>query len=151
MHLKGHVEIDAPREVVWAFLTNPEAVSACAPGVESFEVIVPDKKFRASAGVGFGSVKATFMTEVEWVALDPPTRAQMKAHGDAPGSAADITSELTLTALPAGGTHLEWTAVVVIHGKIAGLASRMMGGVSKKLSRQFFDCMKSQIEGAEPA
>jgi carbon monoxide dehydrogenase subunit G len=151
MNLKGFVDIDAPRGVVWAFITNPEAVSVCAPGVESFEILVPDKKFRASAGIGFGSVKATFITVVEWVALDPPALAQMKAHGDAPGSAADITSEITLTDLPSGGTHLEWKADVIVLGKIAGLASRMMGGVSKKLSRQFFDCMKLQIEGAEPA
>ena len=146
MQLKGSVDINAPRDIVWRFLTDPQAVGECAPGVESVEVIVPDQKFQAQAAIGFGSVKATFITVVEWVALIPPERAQLKAHGDAPGSAADITSEINLTDLPAGGTRLTWSAEIVILGKIAGLASRMMGGVSKKLSRQFFECMKGQIE-----
>jgi carbon monoxide dehydrogenase subunit G len=148
MKLKGSVDIKASREIVWEFITNPQAVGECAPGVESVEVVIPDQKFQANAAIGFGSVKATFVTVVEWVELLPPERAKLKAHGDAPGSAADITSEITLKDLPDGGTNLTWAADVVVLGKIAGLASRMMGGVSKKLSRQFFECMKGQIEAA---
>ena len=37
MHLEGTVNIKASRETVWQFLTDPNKVSQCAPGVETVE------------------------------------------------------------------------------------------------------------------
>src|SRR5204863_7457199 len=47
MNFKGTVTINAPREKVWAFLTDPSRLTECAPGLESLDVIVPNEKFRA--------------------------------------------------------------------------------------------------------
>lgn len=151
MKLEGTVTIQAPRERVWSFLTDPHQVSQCAPGVESVEVVIPDKSFRATASIGFGTVKARFTGDVEWLELDRPNRAKMKAHGKAPGSAADVVSEMTLGEAPNGATELRWTADVNVVGQIASLAARLMGTVSKKLTAVFFDCVRSKIEaGPQP-
>jgi carbon monoxide dehydrogenase subunit G len=146
MNLEGKVTIKAAREKIWEFLNDPHAVSQCAPGVEGLEVLEPGKKFRATATVGFGSVKAKFKTDVEWVEMEPPGRATMKAHGTAPGSAVDVISEMELLEVGQGETDLKWRAEVYVLGTIASLASRLMGSVSKKLTRQFFDCLKAKIE-----
>ena len=146
MRFEGDVSITAPRDKVWAFLTNPGAVASCAPGVESMEILEPDKRFRAVASVGLGNIKARFNADVEWVELDAPNKAIMKAHGTAPGSAADVRAEMTLSDNPAGGTDMHWEAEVNIMGTIASLASRMMGGVTQKLSAEFFACAKQKIE-----
>src|SRR5215475_3174241 len=105
MRLEGRTAIAAPREKVWEFLTDPIAVSRCAPGVESVEVLVPGRKFRGIAAVGLGSVKARFATEVEWLDLERPHRASMKAHGTARVGAADVTTEMTLADGPDGTTE----------------------------------------------
>ena len=146
MHFEGTVTIEAPREKVWAFLTDPEAVSQCAPGLKSLEVLEPDKKFRAVAAVGIGSMKATFTTDVEWIELDAPERAKMKARGSAPGSAVEATSEMKLADGPDGTTEMAWTADVAVMGTIASLASRLMGSVTQKLTGEFFNCVKEKIE-----
>ncbi len=146
MHFEGVVTINVPREQVWEYVTDPNQVSQCAPGLQSMEIMVPNEKFRAVASVGFGAVKATFTTDVEWLELDPPHRAKMKAHGKAPGSAVDAISEMVLTDAPDGATEMHWTADVVVMGTIASLAARMMGSVTKKLTGEFFECMKRQIE-----
>ena len=113
MHLKGTVTIAASQEKVWDFLTDPHAVSECAPGLQSMEVIVPNEKFRAVASIGFGAVKATFDSEIEFVELDPPNRAMIKVHGSAPGSAVDATSEMILSPGADGATQLDWSAGAV--------------------------------------
>lgn len=146
MQLQGSVTIMASQDEVWKFITDPNAVSKCAPGLESLEIIVPDKKFKVVAGVGFGAVKAVFDTNIEFLELDAPNLAKIKAHGTAPGSAVDATSEMKLSSIDDKSTKLDWTADVVIVGTIASLASRMMVGVTKKLSGAFFDCVKQQIE-----
>lgn len=146
MHFEGTVSIDAPRQVVWDYLTDPQSVSQCAPGLQSVEVVEPDKTFRAVAGVGFGSVKVTFDNEIEWVSLEPPNRAEMKAQGKAPGSAVNISSVMALSDGQDGFTELQWTADVVVFGTIASLASRLMGSVTRKLTSEFFNCVKGKIE-----
>ena len=146
MQLSGSVNIKAPRERVWDFLTDPNQVAQCAPGVESVEVLVPGEKFRAKAGIGFGAIKATFVGDAEWVELDKPNRAKVKAHGKGSGSAADVVSEMVLTDGPDGGTVMSWTADITILGQLASLAARMMKPASQKLTAQFFDCARDKIE-----
>lgn len=146
MHFEGTVTINAPRETVWRFLTDPAGVSQCVPGLESIEVLEPGRRFRAVAGIGFGTVKARFTNEVEWVELDVPNHARMKAHGTAPGSATDVESGMRLSDNPAGGTDLHWTADVLVSGTIASLAARLLGGVTQKLTAAFFDCVRATIE-----
>jgi uncharacterized protein len=146
MQFEGEVLINASRDKVWNFLTDPNFVSQCAPGLKSVDVVVPDKKFKAVAGVGLGSVNVTFETDVEWVELSPPDHAKMKAHGKAPGSGVDVVSDMYLSDGQDGITKLKWKADVVVVGTIASVASRLMGGVTKKLTGAFFDCVKAKIE-----
>ncbi len=146
MQLEGSVNIKAPRPKVWSFLTDPDFVSQCAPGLQSMEVIVPDQKFKAVAAIGFGTVKVTFKNDVEFVELDEPNRAKIKVHGTAPGSAVDVMSEMSFSDGDDESTDLKWTADIVIVGTIASLASRLMGGVTKKLTGEFFNCIRKKIE-----
>ncbi|HSB90519.1 MAG TPA: carbon monoxide dehydrogenase subunit G [Anaerolineales bacterium] len=146
MHLAGTVAIAAPRSKVWAFLTDPEAVAQCTPGLESMTVVEPQRKFRAVASIGLGSIKARFTLDVEWVELHEPEHASAKAHGTAPGSTADVLGELSLREQGPSSTELQWSADVTILGTIASLASRMMGSVTEKLAGQFFECVRKKVE-----
>ena len=147
MRLQGKTAIAAPREKLWEFLTDPTSVSACAPGVQSIEVVEPGKKFRVLAAVGLGSVRARFSTDVEWLDLEKPSRASMKAHGTAPVGAADVATEMTLADGPDGTTELAWTAEVTVAGTIAGFAARLLPSVSTKLTGAFFACVRRKVEG----
>ena len=148
MRYEGNVSIHAPREKVWAFLTDPEKVSGCAPGLESLEIVEPGKRFRATTSVGFGMVKVRFVNDVEWVEMDPPNQACMKAHGTAPGSGVDATTAMTLKDGPDGRTDLSWTADVNVVGTVASLAARFMGSVTQKLTDGFFDKVRESIESS---
>src|SRR5215211_2132528 len=70
MQLKGDVTIKAPRKRVWDFMTDPEQIGQCAPGVEKIEMIEPLKKYRGIVSIGLGSVKARFSGEVDVLELD---------------------------------------------------------------------------------
>jgi len=142
----GTVTIISPRPAVWKFLTDPHSVGQCAPGLQSLEVIIPDKQFKAVASVGFGSVSVKFNLDVEWLELDPPNRGRIRARGSAPGSAVEGSSEMILRELPNGSTDLDWSADVVVFGTIASLASRLMGSLTKRLTGEFFNCVKAKIE-----
>jgi hypothetical protein len=145
-HFEGTVSIKAPREVVWAFLIDPHKVGGCMPGVESVEVVEGDRKFKAVAAIGFGTVKARFKGNAEFVEVEEPNWARLKAHGNAPGSAMDVVSLMRLSDGPDGTTDMAWSADITVLGTLASLASRLMGGITKKLSGEFFNCFKTKIE-----
>jgi hypothetical protein len=147
MQFNDSVMIMASRARVWEFFTDPHAVGACAPGLESLDVLVPDEKFEVKGAVGFGAVQVHFVAKVEWLEMEEPERAKMKAHGTAPGSAMDAIASLELREISEDETELIWSADVTVSGTIASLASRMMGSVTKKLAAAFFTCVKGEIEG----
>lgn len=146
MQLKGDVAIRAPRKQVWDFMTDPNQIGQCAPGVEKIEMIEPLKRYRGIVSVGFGSVKARFTGEVEILELDEPNYAKLKAHGSATGSVADAISEMHLSDGPDGSTQVHWTADVNVSGQLASLASRLMVPVSQKLASQFYEQVRRKIE-----
>lgn len=146
MQVTGSTIIKASRQKVWDYLTNPEFVSKCAPGLEKMEVVESNKKYKATGSVGLGNLKVNISGEIEFVTMEEPDRAVMKGRGSAPGSAVEGTAEMKLRDSEDGATIMDWTADVNVLGTIASLASRMMGSVAQKLSSQFFDCVKAQLE-----
>lgn len=146
MRLQGKITIKAPRLIVWHFLTNPEAVSACAPGVTLTEVVVPNKQFTASVSAGFNDLRATFATEVEFVEMHSPDHAKFRAHGVANNAAVDVVSEMNLQDLPGGGTEVSWTADIVVVGQLVVLASGRINMVTRQMTDTFFETVRGQIE-----
>ena len=146
MKFAGTVAIDAPRDKVWAFVIDPNQVGQCGPGVESIEVI-DDTHFKATAKVGIGFISARFVVNMEMAEQEPPDRAVIKAHGQAPGSAVDATAEMTLSDGADGGTTMDWSADVTISGSLASLGARLIEGTANKMIGQTFDCMRTKLEG----
>jgi carbon monoxide dehydrogenase subunit G len=147
MHFEGTVQINAPRDRVWAFVIDPNQVGQCGPGVESIEVI-DDSHFKATAKVGVGFISARFVVNMEFVDLDAPNAATIKAHGQAPGSAVDADARMQLSDGADGGTTMDWSADVNIAGTIASVGARLIEGTANKMIGQTFDCMKSKLESA---
>lgn len=146
MQVSGTTTIAAPQDKVFTYLTNPDFVAKCAPGLESLETIEPGKKFKGTVSVGLGNLKVRFSGDLEFIEISAPNKATLKAHGAAPGSAVDATATMLLSDTGNGTTQLDWSAEINVLGTIATLASRMMGSVTQKLSGEFFACAKQQIE-----
>lgn len=144
MKFEGRVEIKAPREAVYAFLTDPTKVGSCGPGVESVEM-VDERHFTARAKVGVGFISARFVVHAEFAELEAPSRAVIKARGQAPGSAVDATATMTLTE-QGEVTVMDWQADVMISGTIASVGARLIEGTANKMSAQTFDCIQAKLE-----
>lgn len=150
MHFEGKQSIKAPLETVWAYITDPDKVAACAPGFISMEKLSPDH-FKPKVGVGIGAVRATFTLDVTLEDLRPPSHAVAHAHGVAAGSAVDVSGAMDLTAESDAVTTMKWVADVNVSGTIASVGARLMEGTANKLTARFFDCMRVNLEAPAPA
>src|SRR2546423_14546607 len=95
MRFEGTLDIAAPRERVWAFLTDPKQVTACAPDLQSLEVADPHH-FRVVVRAGVGPIKGTFAMSVQFLELDRPKHAAVLARRPGPGGAVEVGSNMNL-------------------------------------------------------
>jgi carbon monoxide dehydrogenase subunit G len=145
MEFSGAVDIPAPRERVFDFVTNPDKVGQCGPGVEKIEVIDPTH-FRASAKVGVGFISARFVVNLEITEQRRPDMAIIKARGQAPGSAVDGTGRMNLVDGPEPGTTtMLWAAEVALSGMLASVGARMVESTANKMIGQVFDCVRAKV------
>ncbi len=146
MQFSGTVAIRAPRDRVYAFVTDPDKVGYCGPGVESIETIDADH-FKARAKVGIGFISMRFVIDLEFAVRQPPDRAVIKAHGLAPGSAVDGSGTMTLRdGDEPGTTVMDWSADVQLAGTIASMGARLIEGSANKMIGQSFDCISARLE-----
>lgn len=145
MEFSGSVDIPATRERVFAFVTDPDKVGPCGPGVESIEVVDPTH-FRVKAKVGVGFITARFVVDLEIAEQRAPDLAVIRARGQAPGSAVDALGRMNLVDGPEPGTTtMLWAAEVNISGMLASVGARMVEGTANKMIGQTFDCMRAKI------
>lgn len=145
MKFEGRVEILAPRPKVWAFVTDPDQIASCAPGVQSIEKL-DGGRFKVHAKVGVGFISANVVVNAEFTELHEPDDATVLARGQAPGSAVDATAKMSLTDGSDGSTVMDWTADVNISGTIASVGGRLAEGTASKMIDQTFGCMKTRLE-----
>ena len=79
--------------------------------------------------------------------ITAPEQAEVKIHGQAPGSAADAIATIKLSDGAAEGTTtMDWAAEVNISGTLASVGARLIEGTANKLIAQTFVCMKTKLE-----
>lgn len=147
MRFEGTVEISAPRDRVWSFVTDPALISTCAPDVQHLEVLEPGH-FKVVVRAGVGPIKGTFKMDVRFTELRAPERAEVLARGQAPGSAVEMRSTMDLRELAGGRTAMAWTSDVTVTGMIASVGARLMQGAADKITQQVFACVKAKLEPA---
>ena len=150
MELKDEILIDAPRDVVYAALNDPEILKDCIPGCEEL-IKHSDTELEAKVVLKIGPVKAKFGGNVTLNPENPPERFTLTGEGN--GGAAGFAkggAEVTLTEQD-GGTLLSYDASAQIGGKLAQLGSRLVQGTAKKLAAKFFADFADRVNAAEKA
>jgi carbon monoxide dehydrogenase subunit G len=148
MEFSGTQTIAVPTEKVWAFLMDVNKVAGCAPGFQTLEEL-GEEHWKAVMAVGVGAVKAKFTMDVTRPEKHEPDHMVVKGRGKAPGSAVDATGDMRLTALDGSQTRMDWRASVVVSGTIASVGARLLTGTAEKLTNQFFDCLKTQLQAPD--
>ena len=93
MDITGQYRIEAPRDVVWAALNDPEVLKRCIPGCKELDQKSPTE-MTAKVTLKIGPISATFNGTVTLEDLDPPNgytivgQGQGGAAGFAKGRAA---------------------------------------------------------------
>ena len=145
MEFSGTQTISVPIEKVWTYLLDVNKVAGCAPGFQSLEELGTEH-WKAIISVGVGPVKAKFNLDVTRPEMEEPKRMVVKARGKAPGTAVEMSGAMNLTSTEPSVTQMDWQAHVVVSGTLASVGARLMNSTAEKLTGQFFDCLKTNLQ-----
>jgi carbon monoxide dehydrogenase subunit G len=145
MDMTGQERIEAPIEIVWRALNDPEALRACIPGCETLEK-TSDTDMAATVVLRIGPIKARFEGAVELSNLNPPRSYTISGEGK--GGIAGFAkggADVSLAEDGPGVTLLSYQVKADVGGKIAQLGSRLIDSTARKLATQFFANLGSQL------
>jgi carbon monoxide dehydrogenase subunit G len=134
MKVNGQHTLNAPRDKVWAFLMNPEAIAKVIPGCEQLEEVAPDT-YRATLKLGIAAVKGTYTGSVKIFDKAPPTHYRMAIDGS--GTPGFVKGEAAIDLQAHDDkTVLIYDADTQVGGLIANVGQRMVSGVAKLIINQ---------------
>ena len=146
LQYSGEEQIQADREKVWSFVTNPEQVGRCFPDVVDVTVQDPTH-FDAVVSVGVGPVRGKFKLKVELMPDPAKQRLDMKISGGGFGSAVDMTAGADIVAANGNATTLKWSGQAVARGPIAAVGGRVLDAQAQKLITQAFATVRERLSG----
>lgn len=146
MQLSGEFTFDAPRQVVWDFLMDPEVLQACLPGAEGMTEVGPDE-YTATMKVGIAMIKGTFSGKVKILDKVEPTSYRMEVEGSGPQGQVSGSGTLELVAQD-NQTTVRYNGDANVRGTIARVGARMIQPAARQIVGQFFACLESKAEAA---
>ena len=145
MKLEGSYSFNASRETTWESLQAPEILASCLPGCQRFEA-KGDDTYEVELTVRVSAVSGTYAGRVSVTDKLPLDSYTMLVEGN--GSGGSIKGTATMSFVEEDGvTHVKVVGDAQVSGVVARVGQRLMGGVSRMLMNQFFECLKDTIEG----
>lgn len=146
MRIEGSFIVAAPRERVFAEITNPALMAGCIPGCEAIEA-VDGKTYRARILVEVGPIKARFNLVVEVTEEEAPARVASVTRGEEGTRASVISASNELLLAPAeGGTEVKYVSEVSVTGRLGKFGLGMMKKKAEQLGAKFAETFRGKIE-----
>jgi carbon monoxide dehydrogenase subunit G len=143
MTLDGSHHFKAPRDRVWAALTDPAVLARATPGCQRLDPVGPDE-FDATLSVGVSAVKGVYQGKLAILDKTPPEGYTLRVEGSGRPGFVKGEGRLTLTEQE-GGTLVSIRAEAQVGGVIAAVGQRLLGAAARMLMEQFFSALEAEV------
>ncbi|HZD18894.1 MAG TPA: SRPBCC family protein [Actinomycetota bacterium] len=151
MKIEDAFVINAPLDQLWAYLLDVERVAPCMPGAELTET-VDERTWKGKVNLKLGPVSLAFAGTVSMEERDETAhRVVLHAKGLEQKGKGAANAVVTSWLEPSGDgtTTVRMTADIQLSGAVAQLSRGLLPEVSRKLTRQFADCLHVHMDAAE--
>lgn len=148
MKISGDYTFEAPKEVVWKALLDPEVLAQVLPGCDKLE-IVGENEYEGALNVKVGPVQGKFSGKVKLEDIVEHTAYTMKVDGRGASGFVKATAHVKLADAD-GGTRMDYDSDAQVGGRIASVGQRLMESSAKAITKQSLDGL-SQVMAARHA
>ncbi len=144
MRVQGSFTFDADIEKVWTSMLSSDVLASCIPGCDEIRS-TGENSYEIDLTVRVASVRGEYKGEVRLEDIDEFKSYRMVVNGSGRGGSVQGTGDLSFSEAD-GKTVVDVTGDTQVTGVVARVGQRLLGGASRMMMRQFFDCLKSKIE-----
>lgn len=147
MRLDGKHTLNADQATVWKMLMDPDVLARATPGVQKLESTGNDT-YNAVFAVKMGPVNGDFKGKMSVVDKTEPSEFTLKMNMVGKIGTVNATGKLTLVAVNARQTEVVFSGDAKLTGVLARTGQRVLNGVAKTMTQQFFESLQAELEGA---
>ncbi len=144
MKITGEHQLAAPASEVWKKILDPRILERITPGIKTLEEKGPDH-YKAISEVKLGPVKGRF--EGDLFIRDKEEGKKCKVVLDQKSKLGNALAEIGMELVPVSEreTLIKYSGDARISGMLARMGQRVLGGVVKTLSKQFFEALEKEL------
>ena len=140
----GTYSIDAPREVIWPQIFDPNSLMKLIPGCQGLEQTSPNE-YHGKIQVGFASISGEYTTFVRILDQAPPGYCAFEGEVSGPTGIAKGDASFNLEEVN-GKTIIHYQTNALITGALATLDSRFLEGAVKTLIQLGLSSLNKQFK-----
>lgn len=150
MLIENEFEVPAPLARTWAYLLDVEKVAPCAPGAELTET-VDDRTWKGKLNLKLGPVSLSFAGTVSIQDRDDAEhRLVLAAKGQETKGKGAASATVTARLEERGSnTFVRIESDITLTGTVAQLSRGLLPDVSRRLTAQFAECLRSSMTEQE--
>lgn len=144
MKLEGTYTFDAPRDVVWQALLDPEVLAKVMPGCEKLDQVGNDA-YEGMIKIRVGPVQGKFQGKVSLLDIKEPDSYSMIVDGKGASGFMKGEGQVQLE-VQGDSTLMHYSGEAQVGGKIASVGQRLLDSSAKALTKQSLDGLNKQIQ-----
>ena len=145
MNIEGsYTFTDAPREIVWETLMDPDALATALPGGEKLHRL-SDNEYEAALNVRVGPVQGNFDGQIEITDVEPPRTYHMSVNGQGGPGFVNGGGNVKLEQMDED-TLMTYAGEVQVGGRIAGVGQRLIESTARSIIRQGLETLDQQVQ-----
>jgi carbon monoxide dehydrogenase subunit G len=144
MKLNGTYLLNAPREKVFAAITDPAVLQRVIDGCEKM-VQTGEDSYDAHLKIGLAGLKGSYVGKVQLKDKQPPDSYRLLIEGKGAPGFVKATARIEL-ANKGDVTELRCEADAQVGGMIAAIGSRLVEAAAKRMMEEFFRKFGEQLK-----
>lgn len=143
MKVEGSYTFNAPRDIVWESMLDPEVLKNTLPGVQELERS-GENDYRAAMKIRIGPVQGLYKGTVNLSDLSPPESCRLHVDGRGAPGFVNGDGELRLEA-QGDKTVMRYSGDAQVGGRLASVGQRLMESSTQAMISQSLESLDAQI------
>jgi len=144
MDVAGEYTFDAPQEMVWDALQDPNVLGTIMPGGQGIEA-VGDNEYKGMLHIKVGPVQGVFQGDIKLSNVVPPVGYHIDIDGKGAPGFVKAKGQLRLEAR-GQQTFMDYSGQANIGGRIASVGQRLIDSSARSIIRQSLDALNDYLK-----
>ncbi len=144
MDISGEYTFDAPQELVWQALRDPDVLASIMPGGEDFAE-VGENEYAGALNMKVGPVQGKFKGNIKLTNIVEPDSYTITVDGKGAPGFVKATGHVKLSDL-GEQTHMLYEGTAQVGGRIASVGQRLMDTSAKSIIRQSLEALNEYLK-----